>query len=206
LDLMQRYSYLALGDSYTIGEAVMAEENFPHQTVALLSKAGLPIRAPQIIATTGWTTDELNRAINAAGTAAPYNIVSLLIGVNNQYRGREVTNFEEEFEQLLQRAIDFSGNQPCHVFVLSIPDWGVTPFAAGRDHKKIALEIDAYNRACKSIAEKLHTHYIDITASQRIDGNKEEFLANDQLHPSGKEYEKWAVQLAAQIKKQFSIQ
>jgi lysophospholipase L1-like esterase len=188
-------TYLALGDSYTIGEKVLVEENFPNQTVALLNGK---LSIPQIIATTGWTTDELDAAITAANITT-FDIVSLLIGVNNQYRERTVNNFEIEFEHLVQRAIAFANNNSTHVVVLSIPDWGVTPFAEGRDSKKIATEIDAYNLVCKMAAQKFNTHFIDITTAQRLDGNKEEFLAADKLHPSGKEYKKWAERLAEKI-------
>lgn len=203
LHLGMKYSYLALGDSYTIGEQVLPEENFPNQTVKLLENI---IAHQEIIATTGWTTDELDAAIDAANIVKQYDIVSLLIGVNNQYRGRTLSNFKIEFEHLLQRAIQFANNKTNHVFVLSIPDWGVTPFAEGRDRKKIAEEIDCYNLVCKTAAEKFKTHYIDITASQRIDGNKDEYLAADKLHPSGKEYAKWAIKLAALIKTTFSYE
>jgi lysophospholipase L1-like esterase len=189
-------TYLALGDSYTIGEQVLLEENFPHQTVALLNGK---LSTPQIIATTGWTTDELDAAINTANITTTFDIVSLLIGVNNQYRERTINNFEIEFEHLLQRAIAFANNTSTHVVVLSIPDWGVTPFAEGRDSKKIATEIDAYNLVCKMAAQKFNTHFIDITTTQRLDGSKEEFLAADKLHPSGKEYKKWAERLAEKI-------
>ena len=189
-------TYLALGDSYTIGEKVLVEENFPNQTVALLNGK---LSIPQIIATTGWTTDELDAAITAANITTTFDIVSLLIGVNNQYKERTVNNFEIEFEHLVQRAIAFANNNSTHVVVLSIPDWGVTPFAEGRDSKKIATEIDAYNLVCKMAAQKFNTHFIDITTAQRLDGNKEEFLAADKLHPSGKEYKKWAERLAEKI-------
>ena len=189
-------TYLALGDSYIIGEQVLAEENFPNQTVALLNGK---LSIPQIIATTGWTTDELDAAITAANITTTFDIVSLLIGVNNQYRERTVNNFEIEFEHLLQMAIAFANNNSTHVVVLSIPDWGVTPFAEGRDREKIAREIDAYNLVCKIAAQKFNTHFIDITTAQRLDGNKEEFLAADKLHPSGKEYTKWAKRLAEKI-------
>jgi lysophospholipase L1-like esterase len=195
-------TYLALGDSYTIGEQVLLEENFPSQTVALLNGK---ISTPQIIATTGWTTDELDTAIDAASITTTFDIVSLLIGVNNQYRGRAIKNFEIEFEHLLQRAIQFSNNNPTHVFVLSIPDWGVTPFAADRDKIKIAEEIDAYNLVCKNAAQKFNTHFIDITPAQRIDGSKDEFLATDKLHPSRKEYKKWAERLAQKISEIHSL-
>ena len=193
---MNTYSYLALGDSYTIGEQVRIYESFPYQTVQLLRKNGFPFYAPEIIAVTGFTTDELNSLIDNTSLLPQYDFVSLLIGVNNQYRGRSAENFAPEFEGLLKRAIQFAGNKPANVFVLSIPDWGVTPFAVESDSKKIAAEIDAFNEVCRSVSEKQNTHFIDITFSQREDGGKEEFLANDKLHPSGKEYAKWAAQLS----------
>ena len=223
---MKTYSYLALGDSYTIGEQVLLPQSFPYQTMQFLRttpsavknpdggwfedamqtaagakshRQGLLITAPEIIATTGHTTDELNTAINNTKLLPSYDYVSLLIGVNNQYRGRTVEDFESELEGLIQRAIQFAGNIPNHVFVLSIPDWGVTPFVVERDTAKIATEIDAYNLVCKNAAVKYETHFIDITTSQRIDGNKEEFLAVDKLHPSAKEYKKWAKLLAEKI-------
>ncbi len=197
-----QYTYLALGDSYTIGEGVLPKENFPNQTAQLLKEK---ITVPQIIATTGWTTDELDAAIDAAKITTQFDIVSLLIGVNNQYRGRSINNFKIEFEHLLQRAMQFVNYKPNRVFVLSIPDWGVTPFAYDRDGKKIAAEIDAYNKVCEQGAENFKTHYIDITTGQRADGNKDEFLAADMLHPSGKEYTKWAKKLTSAISKEFNI-
>jgi lysophospholipase L1-like esterase len=202
-------TYLALGDSYTIGEQVLLEENFPNQTVQLLNTTAggglIKFAKPQIIATTGWATDELDDAITKANINTTFDIVSLLIGVNNQYRERAVKNFEIEFEHLLQRAIQFVNNKPTNVFVLSIPDWGVTPFAADRDKIRIAEEIDAYNLVCKNAAQKFNTHFIDITTAQRIDGNKDEFLAADKLHPSGKEYKKWAYQLAQKINEEINV-
>jgi lysophospholipase L1-like esterase len=197
--IMKTYSYLALGDSYTIGEQVLLSESFPYQAVQVLRQKDFSCYTPEIIATTGHTTDELNAAIDNTKLLASYDFVSLLIGVNNQYRGRTVDDFEKEVEGLLQRAIQFAGNISNHVFVLSIPDWGITPFAAERDTQKIAEEIDAYNLACKNIAAKYGTHFIDITTAQRLDGGKEGFLATDKLHPSGKEYAKWATLLAEKI-------
>ena len=198
------YSYLALGDSYTIGEQVQLADNFPYQTLQLLRKGGMRFYAPEIIATTGWTTDELNSAIGKSILLEKYDIVSLLIGVNNQYRGRSTGDFIIEFEHLLQLSIQFAGNQAGHVFVLSIPDWGITPFAAGRDRKKISEEIDAYNRICESSSKKFYTNYIDITESQRIDGASPEYIAADGLHPSAKEYSKWALKLAESVKTNFA--
>ncbi|MEX1202446.1 MAG: SGNH/GDSL hydrolase family protein [Ferruginibacter sp.] len=189
-------SYLALGDSYSIGEQVPIQDSFPYQTVQLLRNKGIHIAAPEIVAQTGWTTDELLAQIEKNSFLPSYNVVSLLIGVNNQYRGRTVNNFESEFNLLLQKAIAFAGGHPQKVFVLSIPDWGVTPFAAHRNVASITAEIDDYNTACKSISDFMGCNYIDITASQRLDILDQSFLVADKLHPSGKEYAKWARLLA----------
>ncbi len=205
---MPNYSFLALGDSYTIGEQVVFADNFPNQTIQLLRKSGFAFYGAEIIAKTGWTTDELSNAIENTEMLETYDIVSLLIGVNNQYRGRSANEFKTEFEYLLQKAIQFAGNKSYRVFVLSIPDWGVTPFAEaqlpdgqGRNRKQIAEEIDAYNYICERSATQFQTNFINITAAQRGDGNKIEFLAADGLHPSGQEYKKWAAKLSESILK-----
>ena len=208
---MKNYSYLALGDSYTIGESVAAGDNFPSQTIALLNNSTTGpgekyhFDEPLIIAKTGWTTDELDVAIDAAAISTTFDIVSLLIGVNNQYRGRSVNEYKTQFDHLLQRAIHFAANTTALVFVLSIPDWGITPFAEGQDRRRIATAIDNFNATAKEICEQHKIIFIDITGAQRADGNKLEYLAADQLHPSGKEYAKWAVQLAAVIKKGIGV-
>ncbi|HEU5168784.1 MAG TPA: GDSL-type esterase/lipase family protein, partial [Chitinophagaceae bacterium] len=145
------HSILALGDSYTIGQSVLASENFPNQTVQLLTQLGYKFKSPEIVATTGWTTDELQNSINNRSFTPPYDAVTLLIGVNNQYRGRPVDTYKSEFDNLLKQAIQFAGGKADHVIVLSIPDWGVTPFANGRDRAQIAREIDEYNAANKII-------------------------------------------------------
>ncbi len=189
------YTYLALGDSYTIGEQVPMTENFPHQAVKLLHKENLEVAAPVIIATTGWTTDELAAAIREHNIQETFSFVTLLIGVNNQYRGRDLKNYEEEFTSLLSQAIVFANGHPRHVFVLSIPDWSVTPFAEGRDRQKIAHEIDGYNNAAREIALAHKCAWIDITDSTRKNGTNKEYLAGDGLHPSGKEYAVWAERL-----------
>ena len=189
-------SFLALGDSYTIGEQVLLAESFPYQALQLLRGKGLELAAPEIIAKTGWTTDELSAAIAGTKFLETYDLVSLLIGVNNQYRGQTAEEFAGEFEDLLKLAIDFASGQNKNVFVLSIPDWGVTPFAEGRERGIIAKEIDVYNTICKETAAKYQCIFIDITASQRADGKNAEMLAADGLHPSGKEYGKWAKKLA----------
>ncbi len=161
--------------------------------------SGYQIAAPEIIAKTGWTTDELASAIAQTVFLPAYDFVSLLIGVNNQYRGRIVDEFEKEFESLLKLAIQFAGGEAKNVFVISIPDWGVTPFAKDRDIIKIASEIDAYNKVCERMATVYKTNFISITESQRIDSSNPEYVASDGLHPSGKEYEKWAAKLAEMI-------
>jgi lysophospholipase L1-like esterase len=194
------HSYLALGDSYTIGEQVISEENFPHQTVSLLNeKYNLQVAKPKVIAVTGWTTDELNAAIKEENIQETFDFVTLLIGVNNQYRGRDIENYKEEFTDLLNQAIAFAKGNPDRVFVLSIPDWGVTPFAEGKDRSDIAQKIDQYNSANKAITKAYKCHYLDITASTRKNGIDETFLTPDKLHYSSKEYKQWAEGLAPLI-------
>ncbi len=197
------YTYLALGDSYTIGEQVEAKDNFPHQAVALLNKAGLQVGEPKIIAVTGWTTDELAAAIKEEHITDTYSFVTLLIGVNNQYRGRTVENYKEEYTQLLEQAIGFAGGNPDNVFVLSIPDWGVTPFTEGRDREQIAKEIDAYNAAKEEITKAHKCHWLEITQSTREHGTDETYLVGDKLHYSGKEYAVWAERLVPMIEKEL---
>ncbi|HET6722865.1 MAG TPA: SGNH/GDSL hydrolase family protein [Chitinophagaceae bacterium] len=198
-DQTKAYSYLALGDSYTIGESVLTAENFPNQTVQRLKNQGYEFKSPEIVATTGWTTDELQNNINNRTFSAPYDIVTLLIGVNNQYRGRFIDTYKPEFENLLNQAIQFAGGKAGHVIVLSIPDWGVTPFAADRDRDQIAREIDEYNTANKTISEKYNVNYLDITPWTREAANDPSLVAADGLHPSAKEYKRWSEKLADKI-------
>ena len=183
--------YLALGDSYTIGESVPLEKNFPHQVAALLRKEKINIEDPAIVAKTGWTTDELQDQLSRVRLAVPFDFVTLLIGVNNQYRGRSEKEYAQQFEELLQQAIGYAADKPNHVIVLSIPDWGVTPFAKDRDKDKIAQEIDAFNAINKKIAKKYKVHYIDITPSTREAANDKTLVADDGLHPSAKDYARW---------------
>ncbi len=207
---MIAFSYLALGDSYTIGEQVPLHESFPYQTVQLLRKADVKqdnnsgghahvFAAPEIIAKTGWTTDELLAAIGQAIFLPRYDIVSLLIGVNNQYRGKPLEEFKKEFQILLQMAIQFAGGMPKNVYVLSIPDWGITPFAKDRDAAKITIEIDEFNDVCREVATIFKTQFINITKDQRRDNHDASFLAADGLHPSGAEYKKWATKLSSLV-------
>ena len=176
--------YLALGDSYTIGESVAESERFP---VQLARELGLS--DPAIIAKTGWTTDELGQALNAVRLAGPFDLVTLLIGVNNQYRGRDAEQYRGEFAELLQRAIGFAGGDAKKVVVVSIPDWGVTPFAEGRDRARIATEIDRYNAINREEAGRAGARYVDITPISR--GSDPALVAGDGLHPSGKQYTEW---------------
>lgn len=199
--MSQTYSYLALGDSYTIGENVPIYDSFPYKTVQLLRNAGYSFYAPEIVAKTGWTTDELQAGIANNKLLPQYDIVSLLIGVNNQYRGRSLQEYTEHFESLLKRAIAFANNKHTHVFVLSIPDWGVTPFAKDRNSATIAHEIDSFNAVNKLFAEKYNVKYIDITPGTRLAANDTTLLAGDQLHYSGKEHLNWATKLAGAVQK-----
>jgi len=193
------YTYLALGDSYTIGESVPVTESFPYQTVQMLRNSGYDFQAPEIIARTGWTTDELQAAINKYTFRPSYDFVTLLIGVNNQYRGRSASEYEEEFDSLLRQSVRFAGGKSGHVIVLSVPDWGVTPFAEGRDRQKIRNEIDEFNRINKNIAVKNGVHYINITPGTREAKDDKTLLAADKLHPSAREYERWAKKISTFI-------
>lgn len=186
-------AYLALGDSYTIGEGVEAHERWPVQLAAALSARGVPVADPRIIATTGWTTDELSAAMDAAEPLGTQGFVSLLIGVNNQYRGRPVDGYAREFAALLERAIGLAGGRAGRVLVLSIPDWGVTPFgqASGRDTARIAAELDAYNAAAAAECARRGVAFVDITPASRSPGDQPERIAADGLHPSARAYADW---------------
>jgi lysophospholipase L1-like esterase len=198
-----QYHYLALGDSYTIGEMVPSNENFPNQVVTRLANYGKAFAPARIVAKTGWTTDELETGITAANTSNPllnnYDFVTLLIGVNNQYRMRTAASYRPKFEELLRKAISYAGGHPERVIVLSIPDWSVTPFAQGRDRAQIAREIDAYNIVNKELAIRYFVHYINVTEWTREAANDPALLASDGLHPSGKEYKRWSEAIAGYI-------
>lgn len=186
--------WLALGDSYTIGEGVHAAGRWPLQLAARLREAGIAISEPRIIATTGWTTDELSAAMDAAEPLGEWDFVSLLIGVNNQYRGRSVADYGGEFQRLLRRAISLAGGRADRVLVMSIPDWGVTPFArAGdRDPGVIAAELDAYNAVAAATCAEQGVAFVDITPASRDGGGEAAMLADDGLHPSAAMYARWA--------------
>jgi len=200
------HTMLCLGDSYTIGEAVPRDSCFPVQATSILLRQGIHFSAPKIIATTGWSTDELMAAIRADADTNTYDIVTLLIGVNNQYRGRSITEYREQFTALLHTAIAYSKKGREGVFVLSIPDWGVTPFAQKDNRGEVAIseQIRAFNAANKAIARQAKVNYIDITPGSRQAKQNQLLLASDGLHPSGLMYSSWAEKLAAGIKKQLS--
>lgn len=188
----KKLSFLALGDSYTIGEAVSENECWPMQLVEMLKNVDKPFSKPQIIATTGWTSDELIAAIKIENPQGPFDLVSLLIGVNNQYRAYSKEVYAKEFQDLLNQAIDFAGKIANHVVVVSIPDWGATPFAKDRNREEIALEIDQYNFINHEISRTMGVHYIDITPGSRLALSDYQLVTSDELHPSGIEYLKWA--------------
>lgn len=182
--------YLALGDSYTIGESVSEEERWPNQLGEALKKKGYEVEKPKIIATTGWRTDNLKNAMTIAQLKPEYNLVSLLIGVNNQYQHKPTEIFAKEFEGLLNDAIHLAGGKKENVFVVSIPDYGFTPFGKPKQ-TEISKELDAFNEISKKITEKLKIKYINITDISREGLNKPDLVAGDGLHPSGKMYGLW---------------
>ncbi len=191
---MPSIRYLALGDSYTIGESVSEQERWPDQLARLLQAEGIHTEVT-IIARTGWTTSELWEGIQARQIQPPYDLVSLLVGVNNQYRGYSIDEYREQFTFLLDKAIEYADGKPERVIVLSIPDWGVTPFAADRDTERIAQEIDAFNSVNREESERAGVRYIDVTPISRMATDEASLIAEDGLHPAGKMYALWAEQV-----------
>lgn len=184
--------YLALGDSYTIGEGVGQAERWPVQLARLLEEAGRRVEGPEIVAATGWTTAELLAGIAAAAPRGQFDLVSLLIGVNNQYRGLDPREYHVELGTLLARATGLAGGSAGRVLVLSTPDWSVTPFADGRDRDQIAAEIDRFNEIGRQASARLGARYVDVTPASRHAAADRTFLAADGLHPSGRMYAEWA--------------
>jgi lysophospholipase L1-like esterase len=196
-------SYLALGDSYTIGESVNEDQRWPMQLAKSLTSNGIAVSPPQIIAKTGWTTDELKAKIISENITKKYDLVSLLIGVNNQYRGRSVKEFRKEYIDLLETAIEFSGNKPDRVFVVSIPDWGVTPFGSNSPKKSISEQIDLFNAVKKEETEKRGILFLDITPISRQAIKDPSLIAEDGLHPSGKMYQLWTEKIIPELLKKL---
>ncbi len=192
--------YLALGDSYTIGQNVASEERFPAQTVKLLQQNGVNVNSLVYIAATGWTTNSLLSAINSATLQPPYDLVSLLIGVNDQYQTRDTTNYRSRFTTLLNKAIELSGNRPARVFVVSIPDYSVTPFVQDAMKEQVSKEIEWFNNINREVTIARNISYTDITPSSREAATNRSLIASDGLHPSGLEYMKWAAMLAPKMK------
>jgi lysophospholipase L1-like esterase len=189
--------FLALGDSYTIGEAVEYGSSWPVQLTTLLRRDGVNVEDPIIVAKTGWTTDELLKGIEEASPDGRFDLVSLLIGVNNQYRGKDAEEYRREFRTLLDRAISFGHGEKTFIVVISIPDWGATPFAEGRDRRAIASEIDLFNNVNREESQRARVYYLDITPASREALNDPSLLAKDGLHPSGKMYAQWAERIHA---------
>ncbi|MEX2511774.1 MAG: GDSL-type esterase/lipase family protein [Cyclobacteriaceae bacterium] len=192
------FNYLAMGDSYTKGEGVIPEKNFPYQTVEKLAHFNLIFSPPNIIAETGWTTGELIHAMHKAEFGdTVFDLVTLLIGVNNQYRGQSLTLYEKEFKSLLETGLNLANGKPSQVMVISIPDWGVTRFgnSSGRNPEKISLEIDAFNQVNYHISRDFKVHYLEINKMYRMYGGLEKNLSSDGLHPSPLIYDNWASNL-----------
>lgn len=186
------YSLLCLGDSYTVGEGVSLFASFPYQLVQLLRKRGFDMEAPEIVAVTGYTTGELLALLDRYQVRYEYDFVTLLIGVNNQYRGQSEDVFSSEIEKLITNAIGLAGSRSGNVILLSIPDWGVTPFAEKHDRKKIAFEIDSLNKIIQKFSLQYGTAFLDITELTREAAGDESLLTSDKLHPSAKEYNRWS--------------
>ncbi|KQN34053.1 lysophospholipase [Pedobacter sp. Leaf41] len=197
----QSRTYLALGDSYTIGESVKQSESFPFQLQSLLKNNGINVATPKIIATTGWTTSDLQSAIVQAKLTQKFDFVTLLIGVNNQYRGNSIETYKKEFAELLQTADLFANGDKTKVFVVSIPDWGVTPFDknAGKSPQVIASEIDSFNAVNEQITISAGISYTNITPASRKASSDLSLVANDGLHPSAKMYSEWADALSPKV-------
>lgn len=199
------YTYLALGDSYTIGQSVSQAESFPYQLAAALTAVKDTTFRPTIIATTGWTTQNLIDAIAASNIHEnTYDFVTLLIGVNDQYQGISQAIYRTNFTQLLNQAITFAKGDTSRVFVLSIPDYGVTPFANGQD-ATIGPEIDAFNAINLQLSAHAHVHYLNITDISKEAATESDLIAPDGLHPSGKMYGMWVQRLAPMVEARLKM-
>ena len=193
-------SYLALGDSYTIGEAVDSTHRWPVQLADSLRRTHhLRVDEPQIVATTGWTTNELQHGIEQADLKDKYELISLLIGVNNQYRGYAFEQFEKEYEVLIKWAIQHSVHGASGIFAVSIPNYGVTPFGQARGEDTIRAELLAYDAKAKEICQRFGIPFFDITPISELTKDNPTFIADDQLHPSGLQYTEWVRSFASQV-------
>ena len=200
---MHVYNYLALGDSYTIGESVPLYKSFPYQVVHLLRKKEFNFNAPEIIAKTGWTTDELQNGINNSTLLSKYDFVTLLIGVNNQYRGRDAIEYKQQYEDILKKAIELANGKKDHVIIVSIPDYSFTAHAQPMDTEKISREIEVLNSINKALSIQYKVQYVDVTAGSKDVKNNPSLMAADGLHPSEKQYAKWAKEIVELIASQL---
>jgi lysophospholipase L1-like esterase len=198
----QGMKYLALGDSYTIGESVNEDERWPVLFANAMRNAGKPTQTPRIIAQTGWTTRDLQLSLQNFNSIEKYDMVSLLIGVNNQYQGRSLEEYRTQFRELLLKSIGYANGEPSQVFVLSTPDWGVTPYGAG-SRDQIAAEIDQFNAVAKDECGKEGVLFIDITTISRKALNDPILIAGDNLHYSGKMYQMWVDEVMDKVKSRF---
>ena len=196
--LDEAVSMLALGDSYTIGEQVEEQERWPHQFAAALRKEGVEVGDPDYIATTGWTTSDLLEGMSVSvSREKQYNLVSILIGVNNQYQGLDMDLYEPELRQIIEQAVSIAGGQRSRVFIFSIPDYAYTPF--GKGDPGISREIDAYNRVKERVAREYGISFINITPISRQALSEPELVAGDGLHPSGVQYGAWVKKLLNEV-------
>jgi lysophospholipase L1-like esterase len=192
-------TYLALGDSYTVGEAEPQAQSYPYQLIDSLNNNGYKVLHPNVIATTGWTTQDLINAIAASGISGKkFGFVTLLIGVNDQYQHLSIDVYKQNFTQLLNESIQFAGGDTSKVFVISIPDWGVTPFAQGQD-STIYPQIMAFNAVNLAISKAAGVNYVDVTPVSRTAANDLTLIAPDGLHFSGKMYAEWVKLLEAVV-------
>ena len=195
----KKFNLLSLGDSYTIGEGLPPEQNFPGQLVDFFVRSGYMFAMPDVLAKTGWTAENLLDAIKKTELKEHYNFVTLLIGVNDQYQGKSIRDYEQTFHVLLKIAIRFAGDNPKSVFVLKIPDWGQTPFAEGRDRATITTEIDAYNEVNRRITQEYGANFVET-----VNAKDSSELTADQLHPSASVYYEWSLAVAHEIQKQLA--
>ena len=196
----QEIRYLALGDSYTIGESVAENERWPVQLSDSLSSNGITVIETNIIATTGWTTAELMSGIESVNPDSSYDLVSLLIGVNNQFRGYDFDIYEEELIQLVDKAISFAKGDANRVFMVSIPNYGVTPFGQSRGEDRIRQELLEYDAYANQIADQYGIPFFNITPISEKAKDDDTYIANDRLHPSGKMYTEWVELMLDEVK------
>jgi len=188
------FRMLALGDSYTIGESVPETDRYPIQAAKkLCENEHICFTHPEIIAATGWTSGNLLAALSSVKPAGPYHVVTLLIGVNNQFQGLSPYEYKAQFTTLLQKAIALAGNLPSHVLVLSIPDYSVTPFGRSKPGPAhISVQIDSFNIINRQAAADYNVNWLDVTVESRKAARDATLIAADGLHFSGKEYGIWA--------------